>query len=253
MSAWSKVRVHELGLTSSHIGAQRRGQKGKLFFLYSLLSLTNTLANAQTSLTQLQSSFSVITAWSSVDRGTPWENEGGTGGREEGRAGGGYCRAHKAAWIQVFFCFFSFWDAFSVLRWHFTVRAEGVYTCCWARQATERESQVLKLSKRQNKNTVGRKRREEEAREAGRGSLTEGLSHSCWCVSVFVCVWSLEGPQELTHQGPESRSKFTSTWLSSQVFFVALENLAILEAGLTKLAAGSVYPPVGTSCYKTIG
>lgn len=106
MSAWSKVRVHELGLTSSHIGAQRRGQKGKLFFLYSLLSLTNTLADAQTSLTQLQSSFSVITAWSSVDRGTPWENEGGTGGREEGRAGGGYCRARKAAWIQVFFFFF---------------------------------------------------------------------------------------------------------------------------------------------------
>lgn len=45
------------------------------------------------------------------------------GGGEEGRAGGGYCRAHKAAWIQVFFCvcvffFCSFWDAFSVLRFY---------------------------------------------------------------------------------------------------------------------------------------
>lgn len=44
--------------------------------------------------------------WSFVDRGTPRENEGGTG--EEVRAGGGYCRAHKAARILFFFFFFHF-------------------------------------------------------------------------------------------------------------------------------------------------
>lgn len=132
-------------------------------FFKSLLSLTNTLADAQTSFTQFQSSFSVITAWSSVDRGTPRENEGGTG--EEVKEGGGYCRAHKAAGILVFSLF-----VYVCLRhiFHaqtaFTVRAEGVCTSRWARQATEEESEVLKLLKSPNKNTVGRKKTEEEGR-----------------------------------------------------------------------------------------
>ena len=50
-------------------------QQEECFFLsYSLLSLTNTLADAQTSLTQLQSSFSVNHGLKFG--GTPRENEG---------------------------------------------------------------------------------------------------------------------------------------------------------------------------------
>lgn len=45
MSAWSKVKVHELGFKSS---STEDGQEGR--FLKFLLSLTNTLADAQTSL-----------------------------------------------------------------------------------------------------------------------------------------------------------------------------------------------------------
>lgn len=49
----------------------------------------------------------------------------------------------------------------------------------------------------------------------GGDSFIEGLYHSrlvCVCFCVFLR--SLEGLKELTHQGPESQSRFTSLWLS---------------------------------------
>lgn len=68
----------------------------------------------------------------------------------------------------------------------FTVRAEGLCTIRWARQATEEESEVLKLSKGQNKNIDGREKTEEEQREAGREWLIKRFAPQ-WA-GVFMCV-----------------------------------------------------------------
>lgn len=82
------------------------------------------------------------------------------------RAGGGYCRARKAAGILVILLlvFFRSRHIFCAQA-AFTIRAEGVCTSLRARQATEKQSEPLKLLKRQNKNTVGRRKTEEGVRE----------------------------------------------------------------------------------------
>lgn len=98
MSARSKVRVHELGLPSSHIGAQRTERKvvrwkfspiadkhaGKMHYRHSHGCKIHSRA------------------WSSADRGTPREKWRWRRGRKKGGAGGGgYCRAHEAALMPV--------------------------------------------------------------------------------------------------------------------------------------------------------
>lgn len=147
----------------------------------------NTLADAQTSHThlELQSSFSVITAWSCVDRGTPREKmRVGRDGGEEVRAGGGYCRAHKAAGI-FFHSFFVL-----LLETHF-LSTDGVYSkdrgSVWGRQQKNKTRSIKAIRASESKH----QETEEEEREAGRNPLIESLYHSglvCLWVRVCVCV-----------------------------------------------------------------
>lgn len=167
MSARSKVRVHELGLPSSHIGAQRTERKvvrwkfspiadkhaGKMHYRHSHGCKIHSRA------------------WSSADRG--WRR-----GRKKGGAGGGATAGHmRRRW-----CRFWFWDIVRV-REASTVRAEGVRRR--ARQATEGESEVLKLSERQGRST-------------GKGKSEEG--------DQWAGVWESvkpKGGHKNQHRGPK--------------------------------------------------
>lgn len=174
MSARSKVRVHELGLPSSHIGAQRTERKvvrwkfspiadkhaGKMHYRHSHGCKIHSRA------------------LSSADRGTPREKWRWRRGRKKGGAGGGATAGHmRRRW-----CRFWFWDIVRV-REASTVRAEGVRRR--ARQATEGESEVLKLSERQGRST-------------GKGKSEEG--------DQWAGVWESvkpKGGHKNQHRGPK--------------------------------------------------
>lgn len=87
--------------------------------------------------------------WSSVDRGTPRENEGGTG-KKWGQEGvtAGHIRLQESCCCCFFLNYFSSFE-----------KKEGVCSIRWARQATEKQSEVLKLSKGENKNREAKENR----------------------------------------------------------------------------------------------
>lgn len=149
-----------------------RGQKGKLFVLNSLLSLTNTHADALTSLTQLQNSLRPEVLLTEAHLGKMKVAQREKGGRE-----GGYCRAHKAAWMPVFFPFF-FCVLFS--ETHFPrlhcIYSKGRGSTSLSQAGNgrrERSIKAIEMSEEKHGKKI-----EEEATEAGKRSLTEGLSHS---------------------------------------------------------------------------
>lgn len=146
MSARSKVRVRELGLLSSHIGAQRTERKVVRWKF-------SPIADKHARKMHYRHSHGCeihSRAWSSADRGTPREKWRWHRGRKEGGAGVGA----TAGRMRRRWCRFWFWD---IVRAASTVRAEGVRRR--ARQATEGESEVLKLSERQGRST-GKARKE---------------------------------------------------------------------------------------------
>lgn len=100
MSAWSKVRVHELGLRSSHTDVQRRRQKGKKVFSTPPTPLSLTHAYRQTPLTRMQkfivSNHGLKFLKLCEQRHTSKKLQKRQRGKRD------YCRAHKVEEIQLF-------------------------------------------------------------------------------------------------------------------------------------------------------
>lgn len=138
MSAWSRVRVHELGLKSSHINAQRKGQRGKVV----LHQYPRWPTHSQTSLTQCILS---VAAWRFCwQRHTLKKSKWRGGGGGDDRRAGGRTRRGDVRRCGSRLRFYR-----DVRR---SLRSRSVFvSLSFGRQQKKRQQKVLKLSRQKHR------------------------------------------------------------------------------------------------------
>lgn len=196
MSAWSKVRVHELGLISSHIGAQRTERKVVRF---KFSPIADKHARRCTNVTHTAAKFTlrpeVLLTEAHLGKWR-WHRGRKEGGQEGATAG------H----IRRRGCRFSFFLAFFFSETHFPY-SHGIYSKGRGTSLSQagngrREREVLKLSKHQKRN-AGRKKK----RRGGDRSREE-IAHWRTVPQWGWCLWVCEKPKGATKtntKGPNQK------------------------------------------------